>query len=46
VQRAVKTGTSSGQEVRVESGLTGGEDLIVNPPAELKDGAKVRRKQG
>ena len=31
-------------EVRVEQGLIGGEDLIVNPPATLKDGDRVRRK--
>ena len=32
------------QGVRVEEGLIGGEDLIVNPPAGLKDGDKVRQK--
>jgi HlyD family secretion protein len=46
VQRAVKTGPVTAQGIRVESGLNGGEDLIVNPPSDLKDGAKVRRKQG
>jgi HlyD family secretion protein len=46
VQRPVKTGGTTAQGVRVESGLNGGEDLIVNPPAGLKDGGKVRRKQG
>jgi HlyD family secretion protein len=46
VERRVKTGSASTQGVRVESGLSGGEDLIVNPPAELKAGVKVRRKQG
>ena len=44
--RPVKTGGATSQGIRVESGLNGGEDLIVNPPADLKDGAKVRRKQG
>ena len=34
----VKTGATSGQGVRIEDGLIGGEDLIVNPPAGLKDG--------
>ena len=33
VRRAVKTGATSSQGVRVEQGLIGGEDLIVNPPA-------------
>ncbi len=28
--------------MRIEEGLIGGEDLIVNPPAELKDGDKVQ----
>jgi HlyD family secretion protein len=46
VQRSVKTGPVTAQGIRVESGLNGGEDLIVNPPADLKEGAKVRRKQG
>jgi HlyD family secretion protein len=44
VQRRVKPGTTSSLGVRVESGLIGGEDLIVNPPAGLKDGDRVRRK--
>jgi len=44
VKRAVKTGAVSGAKVRVESGLFGGEDLIANPPAGLKDGDKVRQK--
>ena len=44
VRRAVKTGAVSGANVRVESGLFGGEDLIANPPAGLKDGDKVRQK--
>src|SRR5580698_9950421 len=44
VRRAVKTGVASGPSVRIEEGLIGGEDLIVNPPAGLKDGDKVRRK--
>ena len=44
VRRAVKTGPVSGQDVRIEEGLIGGEDLIVNPPAGLKDGDSVRLK--
>jgi HlyD family secretion protein len=44
VRRAVKTGATSGSGVRIEEGLIGGEDLIVSPPAALKDGDKVRRK--
>ncbi len=44
VRRAVKTGATSGTGVRVEEGLVGGEDLILNPPATLKNGDKVRQK--
>jgi HlyD family secretion protein len=44
VRRTVATGAVSGQSVRVERGLIGGEDLIVNPPQGLKDGDKVRQK--
>jgi HlyD family secretion protein len=42
--RKVKTGGSNGGRVQVEDGLNGGEELIVAPPADLKDGQKVRRK--
>jgi len=44
LRRAVKTGATSGQSVRVEEGLIGGEDLITSPPAGLKDGDRVRQK--
>jgi HlyD family secretion protein len=44
VRRAVKTGATSGSSVRIEDGLIGGEDLIPNPPAGLKDGDKIRQK--
>jgi HlyD family secretion protein len=44
VRRAVKTGATSSQGIRIEDGLVGGEDLIVNPPSGLKDGDKVRQK--
>ncbi len=45
-RRTVKTAGSSAEGIRVEDGLIGGEDLIVNPPPELKDGDKVKAKQG
>ena len=45
VRRAVKTGAAVAQGVHIEDGLTGGEDLIVNPPADLKDGDRVRVKE-
>jgi HlyD family secretion protein len=44
VRRAVKTGATSNQNVRIEEGLIGGEEVIVAPPAGLKDGDKVRTK--
>jgi HlyD family secretion protein len=44
VRRPVKVGSTSGQNARIESGLIGGEDLVVNPPAGLKDGQRVQAK--
>jgi HlyD family secretion protein len=46
VQRTVKTGATMNQGIRVEEGLNGGEDLIANPPAGLKDGDRVRVRKG
>lgn len=44
IRRSVRvTGTTS-EGMRVEEGLIGGEDLVLNPPADLKDGAKVKAK--
>jgi HlyD family secretion protein len=44
-QRKVKTGGTTSQGVQITDGLIGGEDLIVNAPADLKDGQKVRPKK-
>lgn len=44
VKRPVKTGGASSQGVRVDEGLIGGEDVIVNPPPALQDGEKVKTK--
>ena len=44
VARAVKTGAASAQGLRVEEGLYGGEDVVLSPPAELQDGARVAAK--
>lgn len=41
VARKVRTGASSSRGLRVEEGLFGGEDVVVDPPAGLKDGARV-----
>ena len=44
LRRPVKTGPTNSQGVQILEGLIGGEDLIVNPPADLKDGVRVRQK--
>lgn len=44
VRRSVKISGSTSQGLRVEEGLIGGEDLIVDPPAGLKDGDKVKKR--
>jgi HlyD family secretion protein len=44
VRRRIKSGPAGAQGVRIEEGLIGGEDLVVNPPATLKDGDRVRQK--
>jgi HlyD family secretion protein len=41
VQRDVKTGGNTPAGIRIDEGLKGGEELIVNPPKDLKQGAKV-----
>jgi HlyD family secretion protein len=42
VRRHVQVSGTASNGVRVAQGLTGGEDLILNPPPNLKDGDKVR----
>ncbi len=44
IRRAVRVTGNSSEGLRVEEGLIGGEDVILNPSAELKDGAKVKAK--
>ncbi|MGA7415690.1 MAG: efflux RND transporter periplasmic adaptor subunit, partial [Bryobacteraceae bacterium] len=43
-KRSVTTGGTTAQGVVVKSGLIGGEDLILNPPQDLKDGQNVAAK--
>jgi HlyD family secretion protein len=43
-RRPVKIAATTSQGVRVKEGLIGGEDLIVNPPANLKEGDRVHIK--
>ncbi len=43
-QRSVTVGGKSDKGLVIEAGLIGGEDLIVSPPAGLKDGQRVETK--
>ena len=43
-RRPVRIGATAGTSVRIDQGLVGGEDLITNPPAALKDGDRVKQK--
>ncbi len=45
VERAIRTSGNTPLGLRVEDGLIGGEDLVLNPAADLKDGMKVQVKQ-
>jgi multidrug efflux pump subunit AcrA (membrane-fusion protein) len=40
-RRAIKTGPAAGEEVAVLSGLSGGEQVVVEGPEQLADGYKV-----
>ena len=40
-KRAVSTGATTGKGVMIESGLVGGEELVVSSDGELKDGQRV-----
>jgi RND family efflux transporter MFP subunit len=44
-RRAVKVLTTEGENTRLASGVRAGENVIVDPPAELKDGARVKVKR-
>jgi HlyD family secretion protein len=44
-RKTIKVDGTTSQGVQVSEGLIGGEDLIANPPADLKDGQKVQPKQ-
>ena len=46
LRRNVKTGGTTPQGVRIEDGLVSGEQIVVNPPAGLKDGDRVRTGKG
>jgi HlyD family secretion protein len=42
VQRKVRAGSTMAQGIKIEEGLIGGEDVILNPPQDLQDGDKVQ----
>jgi len=44
VKRPVKVAGTTSQGVQISEGLIGGEDIVANPPADLKDGQRVRPK--
>jgi HlyD family secretion protein len=44
-RRAVQVSGSSSQGAMITSGLIGGEDVILNPPATLQNGQRVRPKE-
>ncbi len=44
VERAVKTGGVTPLGIRIDEGLIGGEDVVLNPTPELKSGMKVKVK--
>jgi HlyD family secretion protein len=46
VRRTITLAGTTSQGVQVSGGLIGGEDLISNPPPDLKEGQRVRPKQG
>jgi hypothetical protein len=41
-RRVIEAGPVSGGEREVRTGLAGGESLVLDPPPELTDGARVR----
>ena len=42
VRRSIESMKTTGNDMEIRKGLIGGEDLILDPPATLEDGSKVR----
>jgi hypothetical protein len=45
-QRAVATAGERGKEILVTAGISGGEKVIINTPAGLQDGMRVKETNG
>ena len=45
-QREVTVGRSLGEDREITQGLSGGETVVLDPPASLSDGDRVRVAQG
>jgi hypothetical protein len=43
---AVEAGPERGDQIEVRQGLSGGESVVLQPPADLKNGARVRAATG
>jgi RND family efflux transporter MFP subunit len=44
--RTVEVGATQGEQVEIRQGLEGGESVVVAPPPQLKEGARVRVARG
>lgn len=44
-RRAVTVGATQGNDVEIVAGVSAGERVVVDPPAELADGDRIREKQ-
>ena len=45
IERTIKVGNPTSKGVEVADGLIGGEEIVLNPPANLKDGDRIQIKQ-
>ena len=45
IERIIKVGNPTSKGIEVADGLIGGEEIVLNPPATLKDGDRIQVKQ-
>jgi multidrug efflux pump subunit AcrA (membrane-fusion protein) len=45
IPHAVELGRDNGDSIEIRSGLSGGESVVLQPPADLTEGARVRSAQ-